>query len=290
MPAIERPVTFNRGRLGGATESRVRATAPQRTGARRFSRARVGSCRQKPDRTGAKQEPSEAADAVYEALKRVYRLPAVLGASLTLQMESSQASLIEGGSGGLSMALVQFVVCAEIDRSGRERVISRGYHYPGANFGAVAATGTIDREGRVGCVQYIEAKVRGYLQALAAGDEAPCPFIVFYPRINQDQISLALQEEVAKAGGQLVAVDTLAEALETLQVSIPESEAIGLKAYTRQDRCQFMGRNQAQSEIRQSLQALWQAHCDDKGVSRPPMLYWLQGKSGCGKLSLLQAA
>lgn len=232
-----------------------------------------------------------AAEAVYDALKRVCRLPSVFGANLTLQIDSSQAAQIEGASGGLSiaLALAQWVICSQTDANGKERVISRGYLYSAPGFGAVAATGTIDREGHVGSVKHVEAKVRGYLHALNATAAEPRPFIVFYPRADQTQVTATLLESVSVAGGRLVAVDTLEEALETLQVAITAREPIGLKAYTRQDRSQFMGRNEAQADIRQALQALWQAHLGDASENRPPMLYWLQGKSGSGKSSLMQA-
>lgn len=124
---------------------------------------------------------------------------------------------ITGESGDLLFALA--VVTTLLPRAG-------GYT-------PLAATGALDKEGRVKWVDGVPEKLRAYLSVVAelppigpsaTPDEEPPPkALFFYPRANDDTLNSELRQAAKQAGVRLIAVERLDEAMRELKIEVKNS-------------------------------------------------------------------
>jgi len=156
----------------------------------------------------------------------------------------------------------------------------------------VFATGEIHNSGTVTAIGHLATKIDAACNLMAKQQsETGCkkPFIVFYPKANQDSITSEIQQCVAELGGELSPVTRLQTALVTLLGDSydgdPEgrwSPFKGLSSFDYADKRRFFGRERAINQLLQSYNDVEGGFLVITGVSG-------SGKSSAVKAGLIPA-
>jgi len=151
----------------------------------------------------------------------------------------------------------------------------------------VFATGEIHNSGTVTAIGHLVTKINaacGLMDKRKAETGCNKPFIIFFPKENQDSITPEIQQRVNELGGQLSPVIKLQEALKKLLGNsydgCPEggqSPFKGLSSFDYKDQRRFFGRECLVNQLIQKYQ-------DADGE-----LLVITGVSGSGKSSVIKA-
>ncbi len=218
---------------------------------------------------GYAQKAAEAAHVSLSPLDWHHKL---LG-QLTLTPICGDALVFEAGSSsaGLGYALALHVAF-------RRKL---GKHLP-ATMPVVFATGAVESSGVVEKIGHLATKLQGAFHC-AQSHHAGEPFVVYYPKANEADVSDEHPAQALQLGGRLVAVSRLGEALLDLLGDMYDGDLEsrlepfkGLASFDFEDHFLFFGREEALSRLLTDY-------------SKANGLLMVTGVSGAGKSSLIKA-
>ncbi|EGR4407141.1 tetratricopeptide repeat protein [Vibrio cholerae] len=218
---------------------------------------------------GYAQKAAEAAHVSLSPLDWHHKL---LG-QLTLTPICGDALVFEAGSSsaGLGYALALHVAF-------RRKL---GKHLP-ATMPVVFATGAVESSGVVEKIGHLATKLQGAFHC-AQSHHAGEPFVVYYPKANEADVSDEHHAQALQLGGRLVAVSRLGEALLDLLGDTYDGDLDsrlepfkGLASFDYADHFIFFGREDALSRLQQDYH-------------NTTGLLVVTGVSGAGKSSLIKA-
>ncbi|EPU1007285.1 tetratricopeptide repeat protein [Vibrio cholerae] len=218
---------------------------------------------------GYAQKAAEAAHVSLSPLDWHHKL---LG-QLTLTPICGDALVFEAGSSsaGLGYALALHLAF-------RRKL---GKHLP-ATMPVVFATGSVESSGVVEKIGHLATKLQGAFHC-AQSHHAGEPFVVYYPKANEADVSDEHHAQALQLGGRLVAVSRLGEALLDLLGDTYDGDLDsrlepfkGLASFDYSDHFIFFGREEALSRLVQDYH-------------KTTGLLVVTGVSGAGKSSLIKA-
>ncbi|HAS6306997.1 TPA: hypothetical protein I7213_09580 [Vibrio vulnificus] len=218
---------------------------------------------------GYAQKAAEAAHVSLSPLDWHHKL---LG-QLTLTPICGDALVFEAGSSsaGLGYALALHLAF-------RRKL---GKHLP-ATMPVVFATGAVESSGVVEKIGHLATKLQGAFHC-AQSHHAGEPFVVYYPKANEADVSDEHHAQALQLGGRLVAVSRLGEALLDLLGDTYDGDLDsrlepfkGLASFDYSDHFIFFGREEALSRLVQDYH-------------KTTGLLVVTGVSGAGKSSLIKA-